>query len=291
MSKQIRLSEAALAEQEKDGDGYREIAPDVAYRRFTMVNVVWLGQPGHTPWILVDAGPPGNAARIRDIGTLRMCSPAPAAIVLTHGHIDHVGSLVDLLQELDVPVYAHPLEVPYLNGSAAYPPADPGVGGGGMALMSPLLPRSPIDISRWLQTLPEDGSVPFMPEWRWIHTPGHTPGHVSLWRERDRCLVAGDAFVTTCQESVYSIATQEPEMHGPPAYFTQDWQASKESVRKLAALRPELVITGHGRAMRGPEMQDALRLLADGFTRIAVPPGGHYVKHPARAADGSAYRR
>ena len=40
-----------------------------------------------------------------------------------------------------------------------------------------------------------------MPGWRWVHTPGHTAGHVSLFRDADRTLIAGDAFVTTKQES------------------------------------------------------------------------------------------
>lgn len=75
-----------------------------------------------------------------------------------------------------------------------------------MPLLAPLFPRRPIDVSRWLQRLPEDGSVPQMPGWRWIHTPGHTPGHISFWRERDRTIIAGDAFITTNQESAYAVA-------------------------------------------------------------------------------------
>ena len=58
---------------------------------------------------------------------------------------------------------------------------------------------------------------------------------------------------------------------------------------ELATLRPELVITGHGRAMRGPQMQEALNLLARNFDRIAVPEDGKYVGSPARAEDASAY--
>ena len=75
-----------------------------------------------------------------------------------------------------------------------------------MPLLAPLFPRRPIDVSRWLQRLPEDGSVPQMHGWRWIHTPGHTPGHISFWRERDRTIIAGDAFITTNQESAYAVA-------------------------------------------------------------------------------------
>lgn len=118
-----------------------------------------------------------------------------------------------------------------------------------MARLWRFYPRGPFDASPWLRVLPADGTVPAMPGWRWIHTPGHTPGHVSLWRETDRTLIAGDAFVTTDQESAYAVARQRPELHGPPMYYTQDWTAARLSVERLAALEPELVVTGHGRAM------------------------------------------
>lgn len=91
-------------------------------------------------------------------------------------------------------------------------------GGGLMSMLSPLYPRGPVDVSRWLHTLPDDGSVPQMPGWRWFHTPGHTPGHIALWREGDRTINAGDDFITTRQESAYAVTVQEPEMHGPPMY-------------------------------------------------------------------------
>ena len=159
-----------------------------------------------------------------------------------------------------------------------------------MPLLAPLFPRSPIDVGARLQALPADGSVPGMPGWQWAHTPGHTPGHVSLWRPTDAAMIAGDAFITTNQESAYAIVTQAAEMHGPPTYFTPDWALARQSVVKLAALGPQLVITGHGRAMRGAEMLSALQTLARDFDRIAVPEGGRYVGNPARAADGTAYR-
>ena len=125
--------------------------------------------------------------------------------------------------------------------------------------------------------MPDDGSLPPLPGWRWIATPGHAPGHVSFWRAQDRALIVGDAFVTTAQESAYAAITQEPEMHGPPMYFTPDWDNARESVRRLAALEPELVITGHGRPMRGPGMRQALHELAREFDRVAVPKQVRYV--------------
>lgn len=110
-----------------------------------------------------------------------------------------------------------------------------------------------------------------MPGWRWLLTPGHSVGHVSLWREADRSLIVGDAFVTTNQESVYAVITQAEELHGPPAFMTPDWPAAERSVQSLAELKPELVVTGHGKAMRGAEMRAALETLAINFQKIAVP--------------------
>ncbi len=128
--------------------------------------------------------------------------------------------------------------------------------------------------------------------WSWIHTPGYTPGHISLWRESDRTLIAGDAFVTTNQESVYAAAVQKPELHGPPVYYTQNWDDAEASVKRLAALDPEIVVTGHGRAMRGEQMRAPLHTLAIQFKATAVPkPGAKYVEHPTSAADGTAYIR
>ncbi len=160
-----------------------------------------------------------------------------------------------------------------------------------MPLLSPLFSRGPIDVSARLRTLPLDGSVPGMPGWRWLHTPGHSAGHISLWRESDRAIIAGDAFITTNQESAYAVALQKPEMHGPPKYFTPDWDAARASVKALADLQPKLVVTGHGRAMQGPEMLQALQELARDFDQIAVPDDGWYVLHPAPAGDPSAYQQ
>ncbi len=274
MAQQIPLDDAAAEDAAREGP-LHIAAADIAWRRLAIVNVVLLGPPdaGDRGWVLVDAGLRGTIGLVKSAAAERFGAGArPAAIVVTHAHFDHAGGLPSLIDHFDADAYAHPLEMPHLDGSRAYPPPS-AHGGGLLGWLSPLFPRNAIDVSSRLRALPEDGSVPGAPGWRWIHTPGHTEGHVSLWRETDRALIAGDAVIATAQESAYAVALQEPELHGPPTYFTPDWDAARASVERLAALRPALVVTGHGPALHGPDLASALELLARDFDGIARPPG------------------
>lgn len=296
MKKQVSISPDARADSPEfddlRDDPTTEIAPDLAYKRLAIVNVVFYGRPGAADrqWVLIDAGLPGTTEMILRAARERF-GPAsrPGAIVMTHAHFDHVGALEKLAREWSAPVYAHPLETPYLNGEASYPPADPTVGGGIMAALSRFYPRGPVNVVPRLRVFSEDGAVPGMPGWRWLHTPGHTPGHISLWRAADRILIAGDAFITTRQESAYAVATQKPELHGPPMYYTQDWNEARASVETVANLEPDLAVTGHGPALHGTELKRALHELAQNFDRVAVPEEGRYVENPAGIGSGREY--
>ncbi|WP_271898683.1 MBL fold metallo-hydrolase [Candidatus Phyllobacterium onerii] len=272
MAEQLPLPQRTVIDGIQDDSGAIEVRNDLAYLKTGIVNIAFIGFP-KSDWVMVDAGIPGYDSEIIDAAEARFGSFAtPRCIVLTHGHFDHIGSLEPLLERWEgVPVYAHPLEIPFLNGGKSYPPPAARAGGGIMTLLSPLFPRKPIDISGNLLELPADGHVPDLKDWKWIHTPGHTPGHISLWRECDKTLLAGDAFITTRQESAYHAIVQTPELHGPPRYFTQDWNAAHDSVRKLAGLEPDLALTGHGKVVGGAELQIDLHLLADNFVSIAVP--------------------
>ena len=265
------------------GDPAVEVTHDVECLRTGIVNCFLVGEPGagDRGWVLVDAGMYGSAGKIARAAEKRFGPSRPFAIVMTHGHFDHVGALRELAEVWDCPVYAHRLELPYLDGRSPYPPPDPSVGGGAMARLSRLYPRGPIDVGDRLRVLPEDGSVPGMPGWRWVHTPGHTAGHVALFRDADRTLLAGDAFVTTKQESLTAVLQQRPEVHGPPAYYTTDWDAARASVEELAHLEPEVAATGHGIPLRGRVLRQALHQLASDFETLAVPRDGRYVRAPA----------
>lgn len=274
-----------------------DVTPDVARLRSAFVNLYFVGEPAGSmaatasasPWILVDAGLSMTAAQILQVAADRFGRDVrPEAIVLTHGHFDHVGALKALLGVWDVPVYAHPLELPFLTGRADYPPPDPTVGGGFMARLAPLFPERGIDLGDRVRPLPSNGDVPGMPGWRWIHTPGHSPGHVSLFRATDRLLLAGDAVTTTRQESVYAVLTQKQELHGPPAYFTIDWDKARHSVALLATLEPHIVATGHGEPMHGESVATALERMARTFDRSERPPKGRYAKRPATVDESGA---
>jgi glyoxylase-like metal-dependent hydrolase (beta-lactamase superfamily II) len=258
----------------------RVIAENVMFLRTMLVNV-YLIKEGAS-WVLVDAGLRGYADSIRRAAREFVGSDAPpSAILLTHAHFDHIGSLEALLARWDVPVFAHSLERPYLTGRSSYPPPDPLVGRGAMALLSRLYPRGPIDVSARLQRLADGRSLPSLAGWQWLPTPGHTAGHVSFYRERDRVLIAGDAVTTTKQESMVAVVSQRQELHGPPAYFTQDWRASGDSVGRIAALEPEILASGHGEPQSGPAMRRRLRELAARFMEREVPRFGRYAQRPA----------
>jgi glyoxylase-like metal-dependent hydrolase (beta-lactamase superfamily II) len=279
-----RLPEARPTDQ---GRWPREVTEDVAYLRTAIVNVVFFGEPGSRDWVLIDAGIPGSASAIVSAAERRFGPGArPSAIILTHGHFDHVGAVETLARKWDVPVYAHEMELPYITGRSPYPPPDPSVGGGLMASVAWAYSRGPIDISDRARSLPGDGSVPGMPGWRWVLTPGHTPGHVALFRDEDRTLIAGDAFVTVKQESALAVMSQALEIHGPPAYYTPDWPAAWGSVRALDELKPERVITGHGVPFSGEGLREGLHDLAEHFDERAIPSQGRYVGHPAKADAG-----
>jgi glyoxylase-like metal-dependent hydrolase (beta-lactamase superfamily II) len=261
-----------------DSGKLREVTPDVAYYTNQIVNLIMIGQPGGR-WVLVDAGMPKSGDEIIKVAEERFgVDNPPSAIFLTHGHFDHVGSIVDLILEWNVPVYAHPMEFPFLTGEQAYPEPDTSVEGGMLAKISSYYPNEPINIQEALQMLPPDGTVPNLPGWEWIHVPGHSPGQVAFFRKEDRLLISGDAFVTVQQDSMYKVLVQKKELCGPPVYLTTNWEEAYQSVKRLAGLDPNIAITGHGTAMEGEELRTGLNALVTNWNEVAVPEHGKWVK-------------
>lgn len=255
-----------------------QIRPDVCYLTNQIVNVIMIGDPEGRGWVLVDTGMPDSADDIIEAAEERFGNGTkPKCIILTHGHFDHAGNVAELAEKWNVPVYAHYAEFPYLTGELSYPEPDSSVEGGMLAKMSAVYPTEPVNITDVLHELPMDGTCPNLPEWHWFHVPGHTPGQIALFREKDRTLIAADAFVTVKQDSFYKVLIQKNEVHGPPVYLTTDWNAAKRSVIKLKDLKPQVAVTGHGKAMEGLELRKGLSKLVEQFDEVAVPDHGKFV--------------
>ncbi|GAB2955838.1 hypothetical protein GCM10027048_22320 [Hymenobacter coalescens] len=253
-------------------------------QRFVNVYFVESSNPGE--WVLVDTGLPGSEkAIIAAADHIFYPGTHPTAILLTHGHMDHAGSARALAEHWHVPVLAHPLELPFLQGRAVYPPADPTVDGGGtLAIAARFFPPQSFQLSDLVQPLATDNDeVPYLPSWRWLHVPGHAPGQVALFRESDRTLLGADAFATANHESVPALLMQRPQISVAGAPFNYDWQQVRASVQQLAALAPQAVGCGHGPVIQGAAASTGLRELADHFP---MPAHGRYAQEPARLDEG-----
>lgn len=137
------------------------IAPGIWGKKDVFVNYYMIKDTESNNWFLVDAGMKWSAPRIKSMANQLFGEGSkPTAIILTHGHFDHVGALQTLIEEWQVPVYAHSLEIPYLTGKSSYPPADTTVGGGMMSAMSFIYPKGPIDIQNYIHPLPFNNTIP-----------------------------------------------------------------------------------------------------------------------------------
>ncbi|MDP9291237.1 MAG: MBL fold metallo-hydrolase, partial [Verrucomicrobiota bacterium] len=134
------------------------------------------------------------------------------------------------------------------------------------------------DVSPWIHDLPENGVINELPDWRWLATPGHSPGHISLFRESDRVLLAGDAMATANMDSYIGAITNAQTLWRAGTPLTCDWRKARESVSKLAGLDPEVIACGHGVPMRDRDLPARFRHFAENFK---PPARGRYVGEPA----------
>ncbi|HEY6954602.1 MAG TPA: MBL fold metallo-hydrolase, partial [Flavisolibacter sp.] len=129
--------EESATEERSLGTNTWLVAPGVYRIKDIFVNVYLVQDREATGWVLIDTGLKSTAPKVRSlVAEVFGKGNRPRAIIMTHGHFDHRGSLLELAEEWGVPVYCHHQERPYLIGQASYPPADPSVGGGMMALLS-----------------------------------------------------------------------------------------------------------------------------------------------------------
>lgn len=210
----------------------------------TLLETSWLSpnvyRVGKT---LVDSGTRRGARRV-----LAQLDPGDVdRLVLTHAHPPTQGGTHALCDTLDIELWCGAGEVSVAESgvtSAAQPAHwfNP--------LQQQLFAGPGHPVARALR----EGD--FVEDFLVLDVPGHAPGHIALWRERDRTLFLGDVITN---ENVW---TGRPGLREPPPLFTPDPQLNRESARRLAGLRPALALFSHGRPMRDP---DALLRFIESF--------------------------
>jgi glyoxylase-like metal-dependent hydrolase (beta-lactamase superfamily II) len=261
------------------------IAPDVGWLPISFVNAYFVGHHGG-PWALIDSGLPGRARQILEAAEARFGGGSrPEAIYLTHGHFDHAGSARELARHWKVPIFIHRMELPYVTGGSDYPPPDPTLGGA-IAFLSRFMPFRTRDLGPQVRELP-GSQLPGLVDWRWFATPGHSPGHISFFRASDGVLLAGDAFATMDMDSWSGLLSARKELAPGGAPFNMDWEATRASIRKLAALRPNVIGCGHGIPMSDPALPERLERFA---AHLRPPRHGRYVERAAQVDEAGIVR-
>lgn len=184
--------------------------------------------------LLVDSGmPQENQRLLRHLGGRR-----PVALLLTHHHLDHVGGARMLWERYGLPIYAHPLDIPFISGEARRPPFPP------IPWLGDWIANSPRPVPREALRPVEEGAE--VMGWQVVHLPGHTPGQIGLLREG--VLLAADAL---------RVGAKGPWV--PPAMVNHDTQQARRTVGKIARLEAQEIYVGHG----PPTTALAVRALAE----------------------------
>jgi glyoxylase-like metal-dependent hydrolase (beta-lactamase superfamily II) len=187
---------------------------------------------GDTP-SLVDTGFKGRAPGIlKEIRRLGYSPSDIVNIIITHHHADHIGSLAALKKATKAKVIAHPADAPYIEGRLPQPgPAEPQWFGKLLMPLHWLWKTAPVAVDM----LVDDGDeLPILGGTRVLHTPGHTPGSISLFLQHKRLVLAGDVLAHRYRLSL------------PPKTWTVDIAQAIHSIKKVASLDFDVICFGHG---------------------------------------------
>jgi hydroxyacylglutathione hydrolase len=181
--------------------------------------------------VLIDAGTRWDRRRIfaeiegRDLSLL----------ALTHVHPDHQGVAKDVCEARGIPLACHADDVDAMEGRRPVQEAAPD--NPWNRLIKRIWQGPPYKVERVLNEGDEVAGF------RVVHAPGHARGEVIFFRDSDRVAICGDVIRNM------SYASGRPMLAEPPEIFTYDPAENRRSIRKLADLKPALILPGHGPAV------------------------------------------
>ncbi|WP_242214837.1 MBL fold metallo-hydrolase [Bacillus cereus group sp. BfR-BA-01383] len=173
--------------------------------------------------VLIDTGFPGQFRDIQvEMEKIGVSFDKLKVVILTHQDIDHIGSLPELLKNgmSDIKVYAHELDKPYIEGD--------------LPLLKDGNVKNPPK-GKVSDTVIDGQELSYCGGIRILHTPGHTPGHISLYLKQSKTLIAGD--------SMYSVNGKLGGVHAPT---TLNVKEAQQSLGKYLNLDIESVVCYHG---------------------------------------------
>jgi glyoxylase-like metal-dependent hydrolase (beta-lactamase superfamily II) len=220
-----------------------ELAPGLALARGgpgRTLNVYLLGD------VVVDAGVRWSRRRLaRQLAGRRL-----AAHVLTHAHFDHAGCSAWLCRSFGVPLWCGAGDAAAISSGRVDSHGSPWVN----RLQRTLAPVAAHPVTRTLR----EGDL--VAGFEVLEVPGHSPGALAFWRQRDRVLHCGDVLAN------FGLHPERPRLVLAPAALSSDYEQNRRSARRLAELRPRLACFGHGFAVADPgRLADAVdRLLSGG---------------------------
>jgi hydroxyacylglutathione hydrolase len=182
--------------------------------------------------VLIDAGSRHAARRI----FRQLKGHTVTAHALTHAHPDHQGSSDEVCGKLGVPFWVGGKDVPYAEEPARLTEIQSGHPFTKVGMKYFLGPGRNVD-----RALHEGDEIA---GFKVLEVPGHSPGHIAFWRDRDGVLILGDVI------NNINVVTGMPGLHEPQLFVAFDAEQNRSSARRLAALEPKLMLFGHGRPLR-----------------------------------------
>lgn len=193
---------------------------------------------------VVDSSMPKQGRKILDYVTGLGRQPEDIRrVIVTHHHVDHMGSAAELIEATGAELYVHEADVPYVRGERVQDPNVPAP----LKQVAKRLGPKPPRVSDVHHVLRDGDRIDIGGTLCVIHAPGHTMGSVALLWEDESVLFTGDALSHLLRISL------------PLGVFTEDMELAKRSAAKLATLEFETACFGHGPPIVGAASQRIAR--------------------------------